>query len=54
MVESLQVDADETVQHLRERRERMESEIELIQSANIQVFDHLAQLSDVLVEKLSK
>ena len=54
MVGSLKVDADETTQYLRERRERMKSEIELIQSANRQVFDHLAQLSNVLVEKLSK
>ena len=54
LIESLHVDADETVHYLANRREKMESEIELIQSANRQIFDHLAQLSNVLVEKLGK
>jgi len=54
LMESLHVDADETVQFLRNRRETMESEIEMIQSANRQIFDHLAQLSNLIVEKLGK
>lgn len=54
VIESLHVDADETVQYLAHRRATMESEIEMIQSANRQIFDHLAQLSNVIVEKLGK